>query len=92
MKKQTIEREKKSRSVDTAELDLTFIDLKRDFALKYAFGTEGNEDLLLMLVDSILPEKHIRSVTLGAQEQQPDREEARSGIYDIYCRPMTARR
>ena len=38
-----------------------------------------------MLVDSILPEKHIRSVMLGPQEQEPDREDAQTGIYDIHC-------
>ena len=68
-----------------AQLDVKFIDLKRDFAFKWMFGTEGHEELLLMLVDSLLPEKHIRSVKLGAQEQEPDREDAQGGIYDIYC-------
>lgn len=70
---------------NTAELDITFIDLKRDFVFKWVFGTEGHEELLLLLIDSILPEKHIRHVMLGAQEQEPDREDAQGGIYDIYC-------
>ena len=86
MKKQQTTREKKQRQdKNAAELDVKFIDLKRDFAFKWAFGTEGHEDLLLMLIDSLLPDKHVRSVTLGAQEQMPDREDAQGGIYDIYC-------
>lgn len=86
MKKQQTTRGKKQRQdKNTAELDVKFIDLKRDFAFKWAFGTEGHEDLLLMLIDSLLPDKHVRSVTLGAQEQMPDREDAQGGIYDIYC-------
>lgn len=86
MKKQQITREKKQRQENNAaELDVKFIDLKRDFAFKWTFGTEGHEDLLLMLIDSLLPDKHVRSVTLGAQEQTPDREDAQGGIYDIYC-------
>ena len=68
-----------------AELEITFIDLKRDFAFKWAFGTPGHEDLLLLLLKGLLPEKHIRSVTLGPQEQQPDREDSQGGIYDIHC-------
>ena len=76
---------KKRQKNSAAESDVVFIDLKRDFAFKWAFGTEGHEDLLLLLVDSLLPEKHIRRVTLGAQEQEPDREDAQGGIYDICC-------
>ncbi len=68
-----------------AELGITFIDLKRDFAFKWAFGTPGHEDLLLLLIKGLLPDKHIKSVSLGPQEQQPDREESQGGIYDIYC-------
>ncbi|MBR4810928.1 MAG: PD-(D/E)XK nuclease family transposase [Bacteroidaceae bacterium] len=86
MKKQQTTSEKESRQKErTAELDVKFIDLKRDFAFKWTFGTEGHEELLLMLVDSLLPEKHIRKVSLGTQEQEPDREDAQGGIFDIYC-------
>ena len=82
---ETMSEKELRQAISAAEFNVTFIDLKRDFAFKWAFGTEGHEDLLLMLVDSILPEKHIQSVSLGAQEQEPDREDAQSGIYDIYC-------
>ena len=86
MKKQQLNKENEQRQdKKAAELDVKFIDLKRDFAFKWAFGTEGHEDLLLMLIDSLLPDKHVRRVTLGAQEQVPDREDAQGGIYDIYC-------
>lgn len=64
---------------------IKFIDLKIDFAFKFVFGTHGKEDLLLMLLDSILPDKHIVSVTLGPQEQMPDNPERRRSIYDIHC-------
>ena len=84
-KDETIREKELRRELNAAEFNVTFIDLKRDFAFKWAFGTEGHEDLLLMLVDSILPEKHIRSVMLGPQEQEPDREDAQTGIYDIHC-------
>lgn len=63
----------------------TFIDLKNDYAFKWTFGTEGHEDLLLMLLDSLMPEKQIRTVKLGPQEQEPDRKDAQGGIYDINC-------
>ena len=66
-------------------LGIKYIDLKYDFAFKTVFGTPGNEDLLLMLLDSILPEKHIQSVELGPQEQQGDSYESKRVIYDIRC-------
>ena len=86
MKKKQTDRESLSWPLEiAAELGITFIDLKRDFAFKWAFGTPGHEDLLLLLLKGLLPDKHIKSVTLGPQEQQPDREDSQSGIYDIHC-------
>ena len=67
-------------------IGIKYIDLKFDFAFKTVFGTPGNEDLLLMLIDSILPEKHIKSVELGPQEQQGDSYESKRVIYDIRCK------
>ena len=64
---------------------IKYIDLKIDFAFKFVFGTHGKEDLLLMLIDCILPDKHIVSVTLGPQEQMPDNPDKRRSIYDINC-------
>ena len=86
MKKKQTDRESLSWPLEmAAELGITFIDLKRDFAFKWAFGTPGHEDLLLLLLKGLLPDKHIKSVTLGPQEQQPDREDSQGGIYDIHC-------
>ena len=64
---------------------IKYIDLKIDFAFKFVFGMHGREDLLLLLIDSILPDKHIVSVTLGPQEQMPDNPDKRRSIYDINC-------
>ena len=86
MKKQQPVSESESRLLKmAAELGITFIDLKRDFAFKWTFGTQGHEELLLLLLKGLLPEKHIKSVQLGPQEQEPDREDAQGGIFDIYC-------
>ena len=66
-------------------LGIKYIDLKFDFAFKTVFGTPGNEDLLKMLINSILPEKHVTSVKLGPQEQPGDNYESKRVIYDIRC-------
>lgn len=68
-----------------SESGITFIDLKRDFAFKWVFGIPGHEDFLLLLLKGILPEKHIRSVQLCPQEQEPDWDDTQGVIYDILC-------
>ena len=65
--------------------DIVFVDLRIDYAFKLIFGTPGNEDLLLLLLDSILPEKHIRSVELASTDQVGDSPLGRKSIYDIRC-------
>ena len=86
MEKQQSNSENESRLLKmAAELGITFIDLKRDFAFKWTFGTPGHEELLLLLLRGLLPEKHIKNVQLGPQEQEPDREDAQGGIFDIFC-------
>ena len=64
---------------------IKFIDLKLDYSFKRVFGTEGNEDLLLMLINSILPEKNIASVRLGSQEHTGDSRGQHKAVFDIYC-------
>lgn len=65
--------------------DIHFIDMKMDYSFKLLFGTEGNEDLLLMLVNCFIPDKHIVSVRLGTQERVGDRRKKKRVIYDVYC-------
>lgn len=65
--------------------DFVFIDLKLDWSFKYMFGSKGCEDNLLVLLDSILPEKHITSVELSTQEQMGDRKDSKKVVYDISC-------
>lgn len=63
----------------------TFIDLRRNWAFKTIFGTTGNEDLLLALVQAILPDKNITGVTLIPTEKMGVREDSRSAVFDISC-------
>ena len=63
----------------------TFIDLRRNHAFKLIFGSKGNEDLLLALINAILPEKGITSVELEPTENMGIREDARSSVFDVTC-------
>ena len=68
---------------------ITFIDPRIDYAFKLIFGTPGNEDLLLLLVRTILPDKHIVSVSLESQEQVGLRQDSRDSIIDVKCATET---
>ena len=71
--------------------EFKFIDLRIDWAFKYVYGSPGNEDLLLSLIDAILPEKHIRKVELRQQEQIPDNHKQRRRE-EIQVRPRVCDR
>lgn len=64
---------------------IKFVDLTADSQFKRVFATRGNEDMLLMLLNSILPEKHIRKISLREQDQIPDNRDERKSIFDINC-------
>lgn len=73
-------------SISIPGLDtITFIDLRLNFAFNHIFGTRGNEDLLLKLVNAILPELNIQSVSLSSQSQSGWRRDARSAVFDVNC-------
>lgn len=72
--------------LEAQRLGITFIDLRRDFAFKSIFGTEGNEDLLLKLVNAILPDRHITSVELSSPEKKGLRPTLRSAVFDIFAK------
>ena len=62
-----------------------FIDLRLDYAFKLTFGKPGNEDLLLMLVNAILPHLGITGVTLANQEEVGTSPDARKATLDVHC-------
>lgn len=64
---------------------ITFIDLRLDYAFKLIFGTHGNEDLLLKLINAILPEKHFNNVTLSTNEHVGLRRNSRKAVFDIFA-------
>jgi len=65
---------------------IVYLDLKLDYAFKLVFGSAGQEENLRILLDSILPEKHIKSVEFLTQEQTGDLPDEKKVIYDIFCK------
>ena len=69
--------------INPSDEDIKFIDLRIDYAFKRVFGTPGNEELLKMLIDSILPELHVQTLTLGNQENVGDTKDDKKTVFDI---------
>ena len=69
--------------INPGDEDIRFIDLRIDYAFKRVFGTPGNEELLKMLIDSILPDLHVQTLTLGSQENMGDSPDNKKTVFDI---------
>ena len=63
--------------------EIEFIDLRLDYAFHLVFGNRENEDLLLSLVQALLPEKKITAVHLTSETQSGLRPTSRGAVYDI---------
>ncbi len=69
--------------INPGDEDIKFIDLRVDYAFKRVFGTPGNEELLKMLIDSILPDLHVSTLMLGNQENVGDSPDDKKTVFDI---------
>ena len=69
--------------INPSDEDIRFIDLRVDIAFKRVFGTPGNEELLKMLIDSILPDLHVKTLKLGNQENMGDSPDDKKTVFDI---------
>ena len=65
--------------------DITYVDLRLDFAFKRVFGTPGHEKQLLKLVNAILPEEGFTSVRLSTNERVGLRRDSRRAVFDIFA-------
>lgn len=64
---------------------IVYVDLRYDSVFKQIFGMPGCEEDLLYLLQNILPEKNIVSLSLQQSEQMPDIPDGKKVIYDIFC-------
>lgn len=64
---------------------IVYVDLRYDTVFKQVFGMPGCEPDLLYLLQNILPEKDIVSLSLLQGEQLPELPDGKKVIYDIFC-------
>ena len=63
-----------------------FINPFTDFGFKRIFGQEINKDLTIDFLNLLLDgERHITDLTIKNPEMQPEREEERLIVFDLYC-------
>ena len=62
----------------------TYFRATSDFGFKKLFATHGNEPLLIQLLNSVIPGKHITEVTLLDKEHRINADTF--AVFDVYCR------
>ncbi len=62
-----------------------YVDIMFDRGFKRIFGKESNKDLLISLLNEILPELRIRDLTFINTERQGLSIESKNSTFDVYC-------
>lgn len=62
-----------------------FIDLTHDFGFKIVMANPDNPELMMRLLNELIPEREIVSITFLNPEVQPPAEEYHRNNYDIQC-------
>lgn len=62
-----------------------YINPLTDFGFKKLFGTEPNKELLIDLLNHILPDRTIKDLSYSSGEKQGLTELDRKAIFDLYC-------
>ena len=63
-----------------------FADLTNDVAFKWIFGRETNKDLLMALLNELIPDRDITDITLFKESNLPYAKELKKGVFDISCK------
>ena len=69
-----------------------YVELMLDKNFKFFFACEERKDLLLFLLQLVLPELGIESVTLGPQERIGREPGLKNSIFDVYATTQDGRR
>lgn len=77
-------REKISKA-QSAEMPGKYANLMNDVAFQYVFGSESNKDLLMALLNELIPELHITSLSFNRQRQQSFAKNLKRSVFDVSC-------
>ena len=63
-----------------------FAKLTNDIAFKWIFGQEANKDILIALLNELIPERRITDVSLFRDSNVPHSKELKKGVFDVSCK------
>ncbi|MBO5407026.1 MAG: PD-(D/E)XK nuclease family transposase [Bacteroidales bacterium] len=62
-----------------------FVDLLNDQGFKHVFGRDANKDILIALLNEIIPDRVIVDLRHIRNEQIPSDPERKGSVFDLYC-------
>ncbi len=62
-----------------------YANLMNDAAFQYVFGSESNKDLLMALLNELIPELHITSLKFYKQRQASFAKDLKKSVFDVSC-------
>ena len=63
-----------------------YVNLLNDVAFKWVFAREANKDLLIALLNELIPELHIKSLEFYKNTRQSYAKELKDSVFDVACR------
>ena len=63
-----------------------YVNLLNDVAFKWVFAREANKDLLIALLNELIPELHIMSLEFYKNTRQSYAEDLKDSVFDVACR------
>ena len=63
-----------------------YVDLMNDVAFQWVFGQEDNKDLLIALLNELIPELHIEKLEFCKNRQLSFAKDLKSSVFDVSCK------
>ena len=85
MKQKNILSEESSNAL-THDVCGKYVNLMNDVAFQWVFGQESNKDLLIALLNELLPHLHIEGLEFYKQRQTSFAKNLKNSVFDVSCR------
>lgn len=86
MKRESKRLKKLSNQMPESMICGKYVNLLNDVAFKWVFAREANKDLLIALLNELIPELHIKSLEFYKNTRQSYAKELKDSVFDVACR------
>ena len=76
---------KESENAQIPEICGKYVNLMNDVAFQWVFGQESNKDLLIALLNELLPHLHIEGLEFYKQRQVSFAKNLKNSVFDVSC-------